>query len=108
MELRTGNVMYQLVNLDSSFFHNLKYDINFIYKHTSTGKQWKLMLNGQSTKVACAQKITFRDSYALIPMKLGDLANQAKGKDSLYQQELNLNSREGKGIYPCEYISSNS
>lgn len=57
------------------YFHNLGYDLNFIYEHVEC---YNIIKNGQMVyNFKCGYKgkvIEFRDSYALIPSKLRDFS----------------------------------
>ena len=79
------------------YFHNLKYDINFVInKLTSVNK---IVERSNSTMIISGlygtKKITFKDSYAIIPMKLSGFTNCfALGND--YEKE----------VFPYKYYNS--
>ena len=63
---------------------------------------------GQNVKFVCADIISIRDSYALLPMALSDLAKQLEDTECLYQKEYGrrINGKWGKGIYPYEWLDN--
>ena len=69
---------------------------------------WKLSMVGQQVKFVCADIISIKDSYALLPMALRDLGNQLEDHECIYQKQYAqiIKGKWGKGIYPYEYITS--
>ena len=96
------------------FFHNATYDVNLFLKYIGSKEMfgaehyWKLSMVGQQVKFLCADIISIKDSYALLPMELSDLGNQLKYHECIYQKQYRqiIKGKWGKGIYPYEYITS--
>ena len=95
------------------FFRNATYDVNLFMKYIGSegmfGEErcWKLSMVGQNIKFVCADIISIKDSYALLPMPLSDLGRQLEENECVYQREYGkrINGKWGKGIYPYEWVS---
>ena len=77
-----------------------------LFFHNDTRREFiheihrKLSMVGQNIKFVCADIISIKDSYALLPMPLSDLGRQLEESECVYQREYGkrINGKWGKGI----------
>ena len=94
------------------FFHNASYDTNFILENLNFEEigiekdGWRATMKGQKISLICGKILQFRDSFALLPMGLAELASKIKDEDCIYQKKYLPFAPKGKQIYPYNYVST--
>ena len=95
----------------SCFFHNAPYDCNLLLEHLNFSKldeeAWGASMIGQKLKLINANRLEIRDSYALLPEKLSDLATSLTEDTSHFQNKyLPYSDNNLKGLYPYTWCTS--
>lgn len=95
----------------SCFFHNAPYDCNLLLQHLNFSKLdeegWSASMVGQKLKLISTKNLEIRDSFALLPEKLSDLATSLTPDTSHFQKKyLPCNDNNLKGLYPYTWCTS--